>query len=107
VVQIEGSRRAPNLKALLTNPKITKVFLPASILPRSERVRVCHSRCIAPKSPPLCRTYTDRHGLKDLVREALQHRSVEAAASSDRVANLSRRNLMRSTCYISTPCANG
>ena len=28
----------------------------------------------------LTRTYTDRHGLKDLVREAAQHRSVEAAA---------------------------
>ncbi|WP_375413384.1 ribonuclease D [uncultured Bradyrhizobium sp.] len=75
VVQIPQDRGdAPNLKALLGNPGITKIFHFArfdlaalynafGVMPRPVYCTKIASR--------LCRTYTDRHGLKDLVREVL------------------------------------
>ena len=58
----------------------------------------------------LARTYTDRHGLKDLVREVLGHRSVEAAATlrlGRRRRSPMRRSPMRPpTCCICMPCGS-
>src|ERR1700709_783927 len=75
VVQIpQGHTDAPNLKKLLGDAKITKIFHFArfdiatlynalGVMPRPVYCTKIASR--------LCRTYTDRHGLKDLVREGL------------------------------------
>src|SRR3979411_692815 len=65
---------APNLKALLTNPKITKFFdfarfdLAALYTAFGAMPQPVYCIKIASR---LCRPYTDRHGLKDLVREVL------------------------------------
>jgi len=75
VIQIPKDHRdAPNLKALLANPKITKIFHFA----RFDLAALYNAFGVMPQ-PVYCtkivsrlvRTYTDRHGLKDLVREVL------------------------------------
>ncbi len=73
LVQFDGqSYDAPNLKALLTNPDVTKIFHFARF-----DVAVLHKYLGVATNPIYCtkiasklvRTYTDRHGLKDLVSE--------------------------------------
>jgi ribonuclease D len=75
VVQIPKDHAdAPNLKALLANPKITKIFHFARF-----DLAVLYKRLGVMPSPVYCtkiasriaRTYSDKHGLKDLVREVL------------------------------------
>ena len=65
---------APNLKALLTNPKVLKIFhfgrFDIAQLSNAFGVEIGPVYCTKIASK-LCRTYTDRHGLKDLVRELL------------------------------------
>jgi ribonuclease D len=75
LVQFEKDRYdAPNLKALLTNPNILKIFhfgrFDIAVLLQYLGVRTGPVYCtkIAAK---LVRTFTDRHGLKDLCRELL------------------------------------
>src|SRR6195256_307638 len=72
LVQFEKDRyAAPNLKALLTNPNILKIFhfgrFDVAVLLQYLGVRTAPVYCtkIAAK---LVRTFTDRHGLKDLCR---------------------------------------
>jgi ribonuclease D len=64
----------PNLKKLLTHPKTIKVFHYAltdvAFLASSLGIEVQPYRCTKVMSK-LARTYTDQHGLKDLVREIL------------------------------------
>lgn len=75
VVQVpKGHTDAPNLKALLANPAITKIFHFA----RFDIAALYHALGVMPQplyctkiASRLARTYTDRHGLKDLVRELL------------------------------------
>ena len=75
VVQIPaGHRDAPNLKKLLGDPAVTKIFHFA----RFDLAVLYHAFGVMPKpvyctkiASRLVRTYTDRHGLKDLVRELL------------------------------------
>jgi ribonuclease D len=75
VVQIAaGQRRAPNLEKLLADPNVTKLFH----FGRFDMASLCHAFGIMPGpvyctkiASKLARTYTDRHGLKDLVRELL------------------------------------
>ena len=75
VVQIpKGHSDAPHLKALLADPKITKIFHFA----RFDLAALYHGLGVMPQpvycpkiASRLSRTYTDRHGLKDLVRELL------------------------------------
>jgi ribonuclease D len=77
---------APNLKALLANPKITKIFHFA----RFDLATLYHTLGVMP-GPVYCtkiasrlvRTYTDRHGLKDLVREVLNVDLSKQQQSSD------------------------
>src|ERR1700679_3609525 len=65
---------APNLKALLANPKITKIFHFARF-----DLAALYNALGVMSGPVYCtkiayrltRTYPDRHGLKDLVREVL------------------------------------
>jgi ribonuclease D len=75
VVQIpKGHTDAPNLKALLANPAITKIFhfarFDVAVLYQTFGVMTGPIYCTKIASR-LTRTYTDRHGLKDLVREVL------------------------------------
>ena len=87
VVQIAaGQRRAPNLVALLRNRRITKLFHYA----RFDIAVLYHSFGVMP-DPVICtkiasrltRTYTDRHGLKDICYELLQVNLSKAQQSSD------------------------
>lgn len=84
LVQFDGSRYdAPRLKALLGDPKVLKIFhfarFDVAVLHRYLGVAVAPVFCTKIASK-LVRTYTDRHGLKDLASEAPRRRVVEAAA---------------------------
>ena len=75
VVQIPlGAGDAANLKALLSDPNRLKIFhfarFDLAILKRSLGVMATPVYCTKIASR-LTRTYTDKHGLKDLVREVL------------------------------------
>jgi ribonuclease D len=65
---------APNLKALLADPATTKLFhfgrFDLAVIRRYLGVACVPARCTKIASK-LARTYTDRHGLKDLCRELL------------------------------------
>src|SRR5712664_2565194 len=75
VVQIpKGHTDAPHLKALLADPKITKIFHFA----RFDLAALYNALGVMPQpvyctqiASRLCRTYTARHGLNALVREVL------------------------------------
>ncbi|MDE2332385.1 MAG: ribonuclease D, partial [Bradyrhizobium sp.] len=87
VVQIpKDAADAPNLKALLANPKITKIFHFA----RFDLAALYNAFGVMPQpvyctkiASRLTRTYTDRHGLKDLVREVLNIDLSKQQQSSD------------------------
>jgi ribonuclease D len=87
VVQIPKDHGdAPNLKALLANPKITKIFHFA----RFDLAALHNAFGVMPQpvyctkiASRLSRTYTDRHGLKDLVREVLNIDLSKQQQSSD------------------------
>jgi len=75
IVQLKkGEYDAPNLKRLLSNPDITKIFhfarFDVAIIQEYLGVTCTPVYCTKIASR-LCRTYTDRHGLKDLTRELL------------------------------------
>ena len=69
-----GEYAAPNLKRLLSDPKVLKLFHYArfdmAMFKRYLGVAAAPVYCTKIVSK-LVRTYTDRHGLKDLVRELL------------------------------------
>jgi len=75
VVQFSGvAYSAPNLKALLADPGVTKIFhfarFDVAVFRRYFGVTVSPIYCTKIASK-LVRTYTDRHGLKDVSRELL------------------------------------
>jgi ribonuclease D len=89
VVQIAPDARAdsaPNLKRLLSDAKLLKIFHFA----RFDLAMLCKAFGVMPE-PVFCtkiasrltRTYTDRHGLKDLVREVLGQEISKQQQSSD------------------------
>jgi ribonuclease D len=87
VVQIPAEATdAPNIKALLGNPGVTKIFHYArfdmAVLKRRFGVVAGPVYCTKIASK-LIRTYTDRHGLKDLVRELLNIDLSKQQQSSD------------------------
>ncbi|MEZ2145587.1 ribonuclease D [Bradyrhizobium sp. DN5] len=87
VVQIpKGHTDAPNLKALLANPAITKIFhfarFDIAVLYQTFGIMTGPIYCTKIASR-LTRTYTDRHGLKDLVREVLNIDLSKQQQSSD------------------------
>ena len=87
VVQMpKGHSNAPNLKKLLADPKITKIFHFA----RFDLAALYNAFGVMPQpvyctkiASRLSRTYTDRHGLKDLVREVLNIDLSKQQQSSD------------------------
>lgn len=87
VVQIaKGQTEAPNLVKLLTDPKRIKVFhfarFDIAVLKRSFGITVSPIFCTKIASR-LTRTYTDRHGLKDVTKELLGIDISKAQQSSD------------------------
>jgi ribonuclease D len=77
---------APNLKAVLTNPKILKIFhfgrFDIAMFRLHLGVLTAPVYCTKIASK-LARTYTDRHGLKDVTRELLGQDISKAQQSSD------------------------
>ncbi len=74
LVKIEPGIKAPNLKRLLENPDIRKIFHFArtDLAFLHYRLDINLSNVFCTKSASkLCRTYTDKHGLKDLLKELL------------------------------------
>ena len=77
---------APNLKALLTNPKVTKIFhfgrfdIAMFYLHLGVVTAPVYCTKIASK---LARTYTDKHGLKDVAKELAGIDMSKAQQSSD------------------------
>jgi ribonuclease D len=69
-----GEYAAPNLKKLLGDPKVTKLFhfarFDVAMFQRYLGVTTAPVYCTKIASK-LARTYTDKHGLKDLVKEVL------------------------------------
>ncbi|MGJ3250330.1 MAG: ribonuclease H-like domain-containing protein [Elainellaceae cyanobacterium] len=94
-VRIEiGQKEAPNLKQLLETPTILKVFhfarFDIAMLRYHLGIQVASLFCTKIASK-LARTYTPRHGLKDVVQE-LEHVELDKSAQSSdwgNVANLS------------------
>jgi len=87
LVQLDrASYRAPNLKALMADPKVLKIFhfarFDVAMLQRYLGVTTNPVYCTKIASK-LARTYTDRHGLKDLVREVLNIDMSKQQQSSD------------------------
>jgi len=98
LVQIgKGRADAPNLKALLADPSVTKLFHFA----RFDVAVLAHHLGVTPRpiyctkiASRLVRTYTDRHGLKDLCKELLEIDLSKQQQSSDwGAAELSREQL--------------
>ena len=87
VVQIPAeATEAPNLMRLLTDPGITKIFHYArfDIAVLKNRFGVVTGPVYCTKiASKLARTYTDRHGLKDLVKELLNIDLSKQQQSSD------------------------
>jgi len=87
VVQIpKDHANAPNLKALLANPNVIKIFHYA----RFDLAALYNAFGVMPQpvyctkiASRLSRTYTDRHGLKDLAREVLNIDLSKQQQSSD------------------------
>ncbi len=81
-----GDYAAPNLKKLLTDPGVTKLFhfarFDVTMFKRYLGVNCAPVYCTKIASK-LVRTYTDRHGLKDLVREILNVDLSKEQQSSD------------------------
>ncbi len=87
VIQIAaGQRKAPNLVALLRNRKITKLFhygrFDIAVLYQAFGVMTEPVFCTKIASR-LTRTYTDRHGLKDICSELLGVTLSKVQQSSD------------------------
>ena len=87
VVQIaSGQSRAKNIERLLADPNVTKLFhfarFDVAVLFKAFGVLAAPIYCTKIASK-LARTYTDRHGLKDLVRELLGVELSKQQQSSD------------------------
>ena len=81
-----GQTRAPNLERLLADPNIVKLFhygrFDMGVLHHAFGVMAAPVYCTKIASK-IARTYTDRHGLKDLVREVLNVDLSKQQQSSD------------------------
>ena len=92
-----GEFVAPNLKRLLTDPAVLKIFhfarFDVAMFRHYLEVTTAPIYCTKIASK-LVRTYTDRHGLKDLVKELLGVELSKEQQSSDWGApNLSEKQL--------------
>jgi len=87
IVQIAaGQRRAPNLERVLADPNVVKLFhygrFDMAVLHHAFGVMAAPIYCTKIASK-IARTYTDRHGLKDLARELLGVEISKQQQSSD------------------------
>ena len=86
LVQFDGGYDAPRLKALLTDPNVLKIFhfarFDIAVLEKYLGVETAPLYCTKIVSK-LVRTYTDRHGLKDLTKELLGRDLSKEQQSSD------------------------
>lgn len=87
LVQLDrASYDAPNLKALFADPKVTKIFhyarFDVAVIKQYLGVDTAPLYCTKIASK-LTRTYTDRHGLKDLIKELLGIELNKQQQSSD------------------------
>jgi ribonuclease D len=97
LVQFDGVYDAPRLKALLTDPNVLKIFhfarFDIAVLKKYLGVETAPLYCTKIASK-LVRTYTDRHGLKDLAGELLGIEISKQQQSSDWAAKeLSQQQL--------------
>ncbi|MBL8845635.1 MAG: ribonuclease D [Hyphomicrobium zavarzinii] len=98
LVQLDpGGYDAPRLKALLTDPSVTKIFhfarFDLAVIEKYLGVTVSPVYCTKIVSK-LVRTYTDRHGLKDITSELLGIELSKQQQSSDWAsATLSQQQL--------------
>ncbi len=86
LVQIKEEEKSPKLQALMEDPKILKIFHYArmDILFLYTRLGIEVQNIFCTKiASRLARTYTDRHGLQELVREFLGEKMDKSAQSSD------------------------
>jgi ribonuclease D len=91
IVQIaKGQLSAPNLQKLLADQGVTKIFhfgrFDIAVLEHTFGTQVNEVYCTKIASK-LVRTYTDRHGLKDLTRELLGIELSKQQQSSDWAAD--------------------
>ncbi|OPB31127.1 ribonuclease D [Bartonella sp. AR 15-3] len=98
IIQIaKGQNRAPNLVTLLEDKKITKIFH----FGRFDLAILAHTFAVMPDvvfctkiASKLTRTYTDRHGLKEICSELLNVNISKQQQSSDWAADaLSRAQI--------------
>jgi len=86
VVQLERSYDCPNLKALLADPKVLKIFhfarFDVAMMKKWLGITCAPVWCTKIASK-LARTYTDRHGLKDVTRELIGANMDKSQQSSD------------------------
>jgi ribonuclease D len=86
LVRFSGDYAAPNLKALLSDASRQKLYhfarFDLAVMEHWLGVMAAPAYCTKTASR-LVRTYTDRHGLKDLVREILGVEISKAQQSSD------------------------
>ena len=86
LVQVDREGKAPELKRLLTDQSVLKIFYYArfdvAVLKHYLGVNTAPVYCTKIASK-LARTYTDRHGLKDLCRELLGIELSKQQQSSD------------------------
>ena len=97
VVQLERTYACPNLKALLADPEVLKIFhfarFDLAMMQKWLGVKCTPVWCTKIASK-LARTYTDRHGLKDVTRELIGQNMDKSQQSSDwGAAELSEQQL--------------
>lgn len=81
-----GAYRAPRLERLLTDPSITKIFHFARFDLATIRAYLgleCGPVYCTKTASRLCRTFTDRHGLKELCKDVLGVEISKQQQSSD------------------------
>lgn len=86
VVQLERSYNCPNLKAFLADPDVLKIFHFARFdvaMMKKWLGITCHPVWCTKIASKLSRTYTDRHGLKDVTRELIGANMDKSQQSSD------------------------
>jgi ribonuclease D len=86
IVQLTRAFDCPNLKALMTDPQVVKLFhfarFDIAMIRKWMQITVSPVWCTKIASR-LARTYTDKHGLKDVVREVAGIDLSKAQQSSD------------------------
>lgn len=86
LVQFRGGYEAPNLRRLLADPRVTKIYhfarFDVAAIERYLEVTAAPIYCTKIASK-LVRTFTDRHGLKDLCNELLGVSLSKQQQSSD------------------------